>query len=78
MALYLHHTIPGVTVPEQILDRFEQAREDDYEELGVEIALDLIDRVKSKQGIQGLHLMSVGWESVVPRLLQESGLTPQH
>jgi len=77
MANYLHHVIPGVRVPAEILHRFEEAREDDYEELGIEIALGLIDEIKSKQGIHGLHLMSVGWEAVVPRILQESGLIPQ-
>ena len=74
MAQYLHHNIPGVTVPEKILERFENAKEDSYEELGVEIALDIIEKIKTKQGINGLHLMSVGWESVVPRIISESGL----
>jgi methylenetetrahydrofolate reductase (NADPH) len=74
MALYLHHSIPGVRVPRPILDRFEEAREDDYEELGVEIALEIIHKIKGKQGINGLHLMSVGWETIVPRILKESGL----
>jgi methylenetetrahydrofolate reductase (NADPH) len=74
MANYLHHTIPGVTVPEYILERFEEAREDDYEELGVEIALDIMGKIKGKQGIHGFHLMSVGWEAIVPRLIEEAGL----
>jgi methylenetetrahydrofolate reductase (NADPH) len=75
MAQYLHHNIPGVRVPEHILDRFEDAKEDDYEELGVEIALEIIDKIKSKKGINGLHLMSVGWEAIVPRIISEAGLT---
>jgi methylenetetrahydrofolate reductase (NADPH) len=74
MAQYLHHTIPGVTVPEKILERFDEAREDDYEELGVEIALEIIEKIKGKQGIHGLHLMSVGWEAIVPRIIEDAGL----
>ncbi len=74
MAQYLHHNIPGVTVPQSILDRFEDASEDDYEELGVEIALEIIEKIKSKQGINGMHLMSVGWEAIVPRIISEAGL----
>jgi len=76
MAHYLHDTIPGVRVPEWILNRFEETREDDYEELGVEIALGLIEKIRSKQGIHGLHLMSVGWEAIVPRIIGEAGLAP--
>ena len=74
MAQYLHHNIPGVTLPKKILDRFEEAREDDYEELGVEIALEIIDKIKDKKGINGIHLMSVGWEVIVPRILSDAGL----
>jgi methylenetetrahydrofolate reductase (NADPH) len=74
MARYLHHNIPGVRVPRHILDRFEEAREDDYEELGVEIALDIIKKIRGKKGINGFHLMSVGWEAIVPRIIQEAGL----
>ena len=74
MAQYLHHTIPGVKVPQPILDRFEHAKEDDYEELGVEIALDIIDRIKDKPGINGLHIMSVGWEAIIPRMISDAGL----
>ena len=74
MARYLHHNIPGVRLPQSILDRFEAAKEDDYEELGVEIALEIIDKIKGKPGINGLHLMSVGWEAIVPRIIADAGL----
>jgi methylenetetrahydrofolate reductase (NADPH) len=74
MAQYLHHSIPGVSVPQMILDRFDEASEDDYEELGVEIVLEIIDKIKDKLGISGLHLMSVGWEAIVPRIIKDAGL----
>jgi methylenetetrahydrofolate reductase (NADPH) len=74
MAHYLHDTVPGVTIPEKILERFETTREDGHEELGVEIALEIMQKIKGKQGIHGFHLMAVGWETVVPRLLKEAGL----
>jgi methylenetetrahydrofolate reductase (NADPH) len=74
MAEYLHHKIPGVRIPEKILKRFENASEESYEELGIEIALGLIEEIKTKQGINGLHLMAVGWEAVVPRIVKEAGL----
>jgi methylenetetrahydrofolate reductase (NADPH) len=74
MAQYLHHSIPGVRVPKDILDRFDESSEDDYEELGVEIALEIIEKIRGKQGINGLHLMSVGWEAIVPRIIADAGL----
>ena len=74
MARYLHHTIPGVRVPAEILNRYEAVREDDYEELGVDIALELIEKIKDRPGLNGIHLMSVGWESIVPRIIADAGL----
>jgi len=74
MAQYLHHNIPGVTLPADILSRFEESSPDDYEELGVEISLEIIEKIKPKTGINGIHLMSVGWEAIVPRIISEAGL----
>lgn len=75
MANYLNDVIPGVTVPRPILRKFEETREDDHEELGVDIALQTIDAIKRKEGIHGIHLMAVGWEAIVPRLIRESHLS---
>ncbi len=74
MAQHLHHRVPGVTIPGKIMQRFEQAREDDMEEIGVEIALDTIRKIRERPGINGIHLMTVGWEPIAPRLIIESGL----
>ena len=74
MARYLHENIPGVKVPAGILKRYEDASEDDFEEIGVDIALNIIDRIKGMKGINGLHLMSVGVENIVPRIINEAGL----
>jgi hypothetical protein len=40
----------------------------------VEIALETIEKIKGKPGINGFHLMSVGWEAIVPRIIQDAGL----
>jgi hypothetical protein len=46
------------------------------QEEGVQIALELIGRIKTyhKQGIHGIHLMPVGWDEIVPRIIVEAGL----
>ena len=28
------------------------------------------------QGINGIHIMTVGWEDIVPRIVKEAGLMP--
>jgi methylenetetrahydrofolate reductase (NADPH) len=72
-AKYLHRNVPGVFIPENILRRMENAGENAPEE-GVSIVLEIIDKIKRKRGIQGIHLMTIGWEESVGRIVTESGL----
>jgi len=67
--------VPGVFIPEKYLKRMESAGSGAEEE-GVQIALELIEAVRSKQGVNGIHLMAVGWEEIVPRIVTEAGLLP--
>jgi methylenetetrahydrofolate reductase (NADPH) len=76
MAEYMHFEVPGVTIPEKLMKRMQAAGEKAEEE-GVQIALELIEAVKGKQGVNGIHLMAVGWEEIVPRILKDSGLAPK-
>lgn len=71
VALYLHEKVPGVRLPENILKRMEKAGDNAPEE-GVQITLEIIDRVKNMKGVNGIHLMTLGWESIVQRIVTES------
>jgi methylenetetrahydrofolate reductase (NADPH) len=75
VARYMNEEVPGVTVPENLIKRMEAAG-DGAEEEGVQIALELIDAVKNKKGVNGIHLMAVGWEEIVPRIITEAGILP--
>ena len=74
-AVYMNNKLPGVFVPDKVLKRMETAKDKGNEkEEGVQITLELIEKVKSKQGVHGIHLMTVGWEEIVPRIVKEAGL----
>jgi len=75
IAEYLHTRVPGVRLPEKILTRMQKAGENAPRE-GVQIALELISSIKEKKGVSGIHIMSLGWESSIERLVTESGLYP--
>jgi methylenetetrahydrofolate reductase (NADPH) len=76
MARYMNDEVPGVFIPEPLLARMKEAGDNASEE-GVQIALELIAKIKKLQGVSGLHLMPVNWESIVPRIVTESGLLPK-
>jgi len=71
----MNEEVPGVTIPDSLVKRMEAAG-DKAEEEGVQIALELINAVKNKQGVNGIHLMAVGWEEIVPRIISEAGVLP--
>jgi methylenetetrahydrofolate reductase (NADPH) len=73
VALHLNNEIPGVTIPEKIVKRIEKAGDNAHEE-GISIALELIETIKNKQGINGIHLMTFGCESTVQRIINDAGL----
>jgi methylenetetrahydrofolate reductase (NADPH) len=75
VATYMNNEVPGVFVPEKLLKRMESAG-DGAEEEGVQIALELIEKIKATQGVHGIHLMAVGWEEIVPRIVTEAGILP--
>ena len=76
MARYMT-CVPGVFIPQAILKRMEEAEaKGNAQEEGVQIALELARAIKGYEGegIHGLHIMPVGWEDIVPRLVAEAGL----
>jgi methylenetetrahydrofolate reductase (NADPH) len=78
MAKYMNDEVPGVFVPEPVLKRMAAAdTSGNAQEEGVQIALELIEKIRGKQGVNGLHIMAVGWEEIVPRILIESSLAPE-
>jgi len=76
MAQYMDKEVPGIFVPKELMKRLEGAG-DGAEEEGVRIALELIEQIRKLEGIRGIHLMAVGWEEIVPRIVTEAGLAPQ-
>lgn len=76
VAQYMHNEVPGVFIPERLMKRMEKACDGASEE-GVQIALELIEAVKKLQAVHGIHLMAVGWEEIVPRIVQEADLAPK-
>ncbi len=73
VARHLKTKVPGVKMPDSILERMEKAGGRAGEE-GVQIALGIIDSLKRKKGLSGIHIMTLGWEAVLERIVRESSL----
>src|SRR5947209_4398866 len=65
----------GAVVPKHIMDRMENAPNAKAE--GLSIAVRTIKALKKIDGVRGVHLMPVGWDGVVPKLVKDAGLAPR-
>ena len=75
MARYMRDYVPGIHVPDEIIERLENA--DDVKEEGQKITLELIEALEEIEGVSGIHLMAVNWEEAVPRIVAKAGLLPR-
>jgi 5,10-methylenetetrahydrofolate reductase len=75
MARYMRDYVSGVSVPDEIITRLEQAPK--AKEEGLKIILEIIEQVKEIPGVHGIHIMAVGWEDIVPEIVAKAGLMPR-
>jgi len=67
--------VPGMDIPEVLIERMRCA--EDKQSEGLAIALELIGDIRKVKGIKGLHIMAIGWDEIVPDLLEKAGLLPR-
>jgi len=70
MAKFMNKNVAGVFVPDNLIKEMEETK--DKAAKSVEIAARLIKELKPM--CQGIHIMPIGWDKVVPRVLDASGL----
>ena len=72
MAAWLNGNVPGIRVPQVLIDEMEAAGPDGEAAKGVEIAARIIREIRKL--CAGVHIMAIGWEAKIPEILQASGL----
>lgn len=70
MARYMNKNVAGIFVPDNLIKEIESAG--DRQAKSVEIAARLIKELKGLA--QGVHIMAIGWNKLVPRVLDAAGL----
>jgi methylenetetrahydrofolate reductase (NADPH) len=77
MARYMQKRVPGIDVPEEIVDRLKGVPKEKQPEEGINIAVDQIEELKEMEGIRGFHIMAIEWEEKVPEIVERTGLYPR-
>ncbi len=70
MAKYMNDNVAGVSVPDNLIKEMEDAQ--DKSAASVEIASRLIKELKPM--CNGVHIMPIGWDKIVPRVLDAASL----
>jgi methylenetetrahydrofolate reductase (NADPH) len=71
-ARFINRAVPGVQIPEILIERLEKA-ENPLQE-GIQIAAEQVRL--ARQICHGVHLMAVKREDLIPQILQRAGVTP--
>ena len=75
MVRYMREHVPGVSVPNEIVARMAAA--ENGKEEGIKIVLEIIEQLKEMSGVHGIHIMAVGWEDIVPVIVEQVRLLPR-
>ncbi len=88
MLRYMNLSVAGVSVPEDLINRFPKVKKDASpeekkeararsEKIGKQITVELIEQVREIEGIRGVHIQAIEWESAVPEIVEAAGLMPR-
>jgi methylenetetrahydrofolate reductase (NADPH) len=70
MAKYMNDNVPGIMVPQPIIDELASVEKGKGRQKGIEIAARLMRTIKEENLSHGIHIMAVGSENVVPDILE--------
>ena len=74
MAEFMNENVPGIFVPQEIIDELKKTPSKRRVKKGIEIAARLIRQIKEERVCDGVHIMFIGREERVPEILESAGL----
>ncbi len=74
MAKYMTENVPGIFVPQNLIDELSKVPKEQMLAKGIEIAGRTIAALKKNDICNGVHIMAIGREEVVPDILATAGL----
>jgi methylenetetrahydrofolate reductase (NADPH) len=75
MARYMKNSVPGMDVPDSLVERMESVPSEKRKEEGIAICIESIECLRAIPGVSGIHIMAIEWEDIVPEIVKRAGLT---
>lgn len=76
-AEWMRSNIPGVMIPDRIMDRLRRVPSSKQRDEGTRICVEIIEQVRQIEGVAGIHVMAYRQEETVAEIIQRSGLLPR-
>jgi len=77
MARYMKKRVPGMDVPDSVVERMGAVPKENQPEEGLKICVETIERLKKVEGVAGFHIMAIEWENKVAEIVERAGLSPR-
>ena len=77
MARYMKNRVPGMDVPDEVVKRMADTPKEKQPEVGIDICVEAIERLRDVEGVAGFHIMAIEWEEKVPEIVERAGLFPR-
>jgi len=74
MAKYMTENVPGIFVPQELIDELSSVPKEEMLAKGIEIAGRMISTLKNDAICDVVHIMAIGREEVIPDILAAAGL----
>lgn len=76
-AEFMRTKVPGVRIPDHVVDRLRKAPDSKKQEVGKDICVEIIQQVQEIDGVAGVHVMAYRQEELVAEIIEEAGLLPR-
>ena len=73
MAKYMNRAVPGIFVPDALLEEMGSVPKEEAMHKGMEIAARHIRFLRDNKVCDGVHIMAIGKEEIVPEILEMAG-----
>jgi methylenetetrahydrofolate reductase (NADPH) len=77
MARYMKNNVPGMDVPDDMIERMKGTPKEKQAEEGIKICVETIEQLKQIPGVRGIHIMAIEWEEKVAEIVKAAGLLPR-
>ncbi|MBN1699290.1 MAG: methylenetetrahydrofolate reductase [Spirochaetales bacterium] len=74
-AVYMNEKVAGIVIPDHCIERLRKA--DDAKAEGLKICIEQIQQLMEMEGVAGVHIIAIEWETAVRGIVEGAGLLPR-